>query len=92
MAIPSSSDFDNRFPEFAGRPDTLMTSVLAAAASRTPASRWGPRQFEAVLYLAADMMARSPYAREMKLVQKDDSTLYSKTLRSLKVANMLGVR
>ena len=92
MAIPSLSDFDTRFPEFAGRGDDLLSSCLNAAAQRTPAARWGSRQFEAILYLTADMMARSPFAREMRLVAKDGTTIYEGTLNQLRTVNMLGVR
>lgn len=84
--------FDERFPEFAGRPDTLLESTLAAALRRCNAAVWGTDQDEGVLYLTADLLARSPFGREMRLVMKDGTTAYTGTYRQLLISATAGRR
>lgn len=91
MAV-SASMFDNRFPEFAGRPDDLLTSILAAATARCHSDAWGTGRNEGVLYLSAHLLALSPYGREMRMVNKDGTTAYEGTYRDLLIGATAGRR
>lgn len=88
----STSEFDARFPEFAGRPDALLESTIAAATARCHADTWGTDRDEGVLYLTADLLARSPFGREMRMVLKDGTTAYTSTYRQLLVSATAGRR
>jgi hypothetical protein len=91
MAVDADT-FDTRFPEFAGRPDDLLEASLEAARGRTHATTWGTSRDEGILYLTAELLARSPFGREMRMVLKNETTAYTKTLRELRIAATIGRR
>lgn len=67
MPIPNIAQFRAEFPELALAPDALIQRKLDAAATRCRAQTWGRLQEQGVLYLAADLLARSPEARRMRM-------------------------
>lgn len=96
MAVPAVSDFRNAFPEFGtgssdGAPDALILSVINHAAEICDEEVYGDRHMQAILYTAADQLARSPFARDMKLVSKGE-TLYSKRADRLMRTAAMGIR
>jgi hypothetical protein len=64
------------FPEFTNTDDGILDARLAEAYRRTPAEVWGDLRDDGVKYLAAHLLAQSPYARELKLMDKDGQTRY----------------
>lgn len=86
MAV-GASEFLARYPEFTKAQTIapgLIDACLTEAATLTDATVWGDKQSIGIMLRAADMLARSPFARDMKLVSKDDETVYSIRLRDLK--------
>jgi hypothetical protein len=57
MAVPSTTAFLNRFPEFAEQATSVVEGALAEAANSTPATVWGAVHTEGVSYLAAHLLA-----------------------------------
>ena len=97
MAVPSLASFRADFPEFGasstdGAPDALVTSVIARCALRCDEAFYGDLHTEAVALEAANVLARSPFARDMKLVAKDGSTLYSTEAARLRMIAAAGRR
>jgi hypothetical protein len=66
MAVPSSSEFLLRFPEFGEQSSTVVARALAEAERYAPATSWGTTQFDAVGYLAAHILA----SRTMQIGQQ----------------------
>lgn len=83
MAIPSTTDLRTEYPEFSNAPEALAQAKVDRALSLTDEAVYGDQFAHAVLLRAADMLARSPFARSMQLVSKDGSTLYSLELARL---------
>lgn len=84
--------FDARFPEFAGRPDALLTSTLETAHARCHSDTWGTGRNDGVLYLTAHLLALSPFGREMRMVNRDGTTAYEATYRTLLIGATAGRR
>lgn len=57
MAVPTTSAFLLRFPEFGEQSLSVIEGALAEADRSTPAARWGSTHTEAVSYLAAHLLA-----------------------------------
>lgn len=76
MTVTAAS-FLAEFPEFSGASVTLVNAKIAAATLRTPASVWGPLQDEGVKYLAAHLLANSPFARELQLTRENGESIYT---------------
>lgn len=78
MAVTPASLATNR-PEFssvvAARP-TLVANFIAKAERVTDAEVWGDSYDDGVELLVCDMLARSPFARELRLVADDNTTVY----------------
>lgn len=93
MAI-SASEFDTRFPEFAGRPDSLLADVLAEAGRSAASGSYHTeaRRNDAIALYAAHLLAISPFGREMRLQNADGTTLYSKRLDRLQRIAAMGLR
>lgn len=71
-------DFRVRFPEYENTPDALVQVNLDQAYRRTPANVWGCFLDDGAAWLAAHLLALSPMARDMRLVQADGTTLYKR--------------
>ena len=57
MAIPTTSAFLLRFPEFGEQSTPVVEGALAEAGRSVPTSVWGAVHTEAVSYLAAHLLA-----------------------------------
>lgn len=56
MAVPTSSAFLIRFPEFGEQPTAVVEGALAEAGRFTPESVWSQLHTDAVSYLAAHIL------------------------------------
>lgn len=97
MAVPSVSDLRAAFPEFGtgssdGAPDSLVQSAINQAADLCDEEVYLDRHTQAILYHAADQLARSPFARDLKLVGKEGDTAYSKRADRLMRISACGIR
>jgi hypothetical protein len=57
MAAPTSTEFLQRFPEFANQASLVVEGAIQSAALFTPESVWGDLHNAAVGYLAAHQLA-----------------------------------
>jgi hypothetical protein len=64
------------FAEFGGATRELVEARIAEAYRRTPERIWGDLRDDGAKYLAAHLIALSPFAAELKLVGPDRKTLY----------------
>lgn len=92
MAVPSLSQFRIRYPEFAQTADAVTQAVIDDAAGMFSESAMGDQHTQAVMAQAADFLARSPFARDMKLVLKDGSTAYEGHVERLRRIAAIGIR
>ena len=97
MAAPSIAQFRTHFPEFGstssdGASDALVQAMIDRAAELHDSMVYGTQHMQAVLWQAADFLARSPFARDMKLVAGDGSTMYSQHVRTMKRIGAIGIR
>jgi hypothetical protein len=79
----TAASFRLEYPEFENAGDDLVLPKLAAAAVRTDARFFGAKYDHALGLRTADLLARSPFARDMQLIAKDDTTTYSRQLTEL---------
>lgn len=86
------SDFLAEFAEFANASTALVDAKLAEALRRTPERIWGDMQDDGQKYLTAHLLSLSPFARELKLVQDDGTTIYSKQRGELERIVSMGYR
>lgn len=94
MAVPSTVEFKAAFPEFNGAPDTLVQAKILDAAARTSAVAWGDKHTMGVMYRTADLLAKSPMGRKMRMMLKDGTTAYTEDLKTMvrTVALVRGIR
>ena len=57
MAVPSTSAFILRFPEFGEQSPSVVGGALEEAGRSVPEATWGTTHTEAVSYLAAHLLA-----------------------------------
>jgi hypothetical protein len=57
MAVPSTSTFLRRFPEFSEQSLSVIEGALAEAGRITPAASWGAVQPDGIVYLTAHILA-----------------------------------
>lgn len=77
------TSFRVRFPEFKTTPDATVIVVLNQAAARIDASVYGDLTDEAHGYLAAHILAVSPFGKDSRLQSDKADSVYGKQLRSL---------
>ena len=77
MAVDFTS-FVADFPEFEPAGRQLVESKLADARLRVDAAVWEAKTDLGVKYLAAHLLALSPFGQQARLVAKDGSTTYGK--------------
>ena len=82
-ATPTVAEFKAEYPTFANAPDALVQSRLDQAAARTNATVWGEQYAMGVMLRAADLLAKTPEGRRMRLVQNDGKSIYHEDLRTL---------
>lgn len=81
MAVTLAS-FKVRFPEFivSGAKevahDTMLQAYIDAALMRTPTDPWGTYRDEGTLYLAAHLLAVTPFGQNAKLASKVGDSVY----------------
>lgn len=82
--------FLERFPEFktAG---LLITAALTDAATRVNAVTYGDAREVAIQWMAAHILAVSPYGRSQRLVNDDGTTNYLKEFEKIKAENTPGM-
>jgi len=57
MAVPTSTEFVKRFPEFGELALPVIDGALVEAGRSTPATQWGDVHTEAVSYLTAHILS-----------------------------------
>ena len=83
MAVTTAS-FKLRFPEFADADTGVIDGALTSTIARTNGDMSEAEKDELVCLRLADFLARSPFARDLKLmVATEGDTAYSKPLRAL---------
>lgn len=94
MAVPSVAAFKAAYPAFGNAPDALVQAKLDEAALRTSTAAWGTGDLHTmgVSLRAADLLAKTPEGRRMRLVQNDGKSIFHDDLRALvrRVAMGLG--
>lgn len=75
-----------------GSANVLVQAKLDAAYLRTNAAVWGDMRDEGAKYLAAHLLALSPYARQLKLVSSNGETSYLMQRRAMEMAVVSGYR
>ena len=75
MAVTAASLKVNR-PEFANADNTVVTNFIAKAERRHCSDVWGDAYDDGVELLTCDMLARSPFARDLRLVKESGRTVY----------------
>ena len=79
------AEFRASFPEFARAADSQVEAFLARALVSVPATTWGVYQDEGQMYLAAHLLALSPYGQNSRLESDDKQTTYGLRYRELQV-------
>lgn len=83
MAVPSVAAFKAAYPAFGNAPDALVQAKLDEAAARTNATTWGDLHTLGVSLRAADLLAKTPEGRRMRLVMNDGKSIFAEDLRTL---------
>jgi len=72
------------FPEFAKASPELVDAKLAEAARRIAPDVWKEKTDDGIGYLAAHLLAVSPFGQQARLVAKDGGTVYEETYKQIK--------
>lgn len=80
---PTVAEFLVAFPEFTGAPEPLIQAKLDMAVLRTSDTVWGALYAVGVMTRTADLLAKSPHGRKMRMVEKDGTTAYTEDLRTM---------
>lgn len=83
MAAPTVAEFLVDYPTFTNAPTALIQSRLDQAALRTNATVWEDKYAMGVMLRAADLLAKTPEGRRMRLVQADGKSIYWDDLQTL---------
>ncbi len=78
------------YPEFRTAEDPIVEGRLADAALELDADLYDTRLDEAQGYLAAHMLAVSPFGRSARMVNEDGSTTYQKRLNRVLRVSLVG--
>lgn len=70
-------------PEFANVDDDLVNSAIQDAALLCPDTVWGDFADQGTRYRACRLLALSPMGRDVRLVNKDGSTVYDEQIELL---------
>lgn len=82
MAV-TAEQFKAKHPEFSNVDDSLVDNALEDAAVLCPDDVWGGLADQGTRYRAARQLALSPMGRDVKLVNKDGSTVYDEQINLL---------
>ena len=91
MAV-DAAQMQAEFPEFADIPVDDITAKIADAVLFVNTTTWGEFTDLGVKYMAAHLLAISPFGEIAKLDAKDGSTVYLRTFNMKKVAVASGCR
>lgn len=75
MAV-TSDRFRARFPEFELLPEATLQEYLRSAEAQIDAAVWSVLADEGVLYLAASLLALTPYGQQAKLADASGKSTY----------------
>lgn len=85
----STATFRARFPEFRTAADDLVQTILDEAALRVDAQAWGAKLDVAHGYLAAHLLASSPYGKSLRLEGAEER--YLSLLDELRAETVPGI-
>ena len=85
MALASILDFRSMFPEFGDTGADLLAEHLANAATHVPEDTWQHRQREGHAYLAAHLLAISPYGQNARLASAEGESTYGRRYEALRI-------
>ncbi|MCK6585954.1 MAG: DUF4054 domain-containing protein [Polyangiaceae bacterium] len=91
MALDRAT-FRARFPEFNTADDAYVDAKLAEALLQIDASVWGTKADLGQGYLAAHLLAVSPFGQQARLSSKEGETTYHKVWASLRNSVASGFR
>ena len=91
MAV-SLDAFTTQFKEFQGVDATLLQAQLSAAVLSVDATVWGAKADQGVYYLAAHMLALSPFGQNARMVDAKGQTTYWIHFRRLRSEISSGFR
>ena len=83
MAVTAAS-LKAAHPEFGAAPDAVVTATIARSVACHDSEVWGTLLDMGVDLHTCDLLARSPYAREMRLVKAEQTTVYRMEWERLK--------
>jgi len=83
MAV-TVADLRREFPEFTPAPDAVLEAAIAAGYVAHDAQVWGSHLDLGVMLYACDRLARSPYARDLRLQMQDGRSVYQTELERLR--------
>lgn len=69
-------DFLARFPEFEPAPPAMIGAAIAEAKRGVDADVWREKTDDGVRWLAAHLLAISPFGQQARLVSKEGSSTY----------------
>lgn len=93
VPVPSVAQFLNSFPEYAKAPLSLVTAKLTEAARRTSEKIYkADEAVDAVNLKAAVLLATSPEARKLQLVDESAAIIYAAQLYELQRSASMGRR
>lgn len=90
--MPTVAEFKIAFPEFRSALDSLVQAKLDSAARQTDACVWGNTYLDGVMTRTADMLARTPFGKQLQLANRDGTTVYTADLERLEQAAAVGIR
>lgn len=89
-STPTTAQLVEIYPEFSQAPAGLLQAKLDEAAARTNAAVWGDKYAQGVLLRAADLLAKTPQGRRLRLVSANGRSIYWEDLRTMVRAVAVG--
>ncbi len=89
----SIATFKAHFPEFADAraPDDLIAAKLDEADNQTNSETWGDLLDQGILYLAAHLLATSPFGQQARLASSDATSTYGNRYDRLAKSSQVGL-
>lgn len=91
MPLHTAATFRTSFPEFTGAPDAYVLAKLNEASRQIDAAIWGTKAIDGEGYLAAHLIALSPFGNKAKLTAVETTT-YERHYRRLLGIVSCGIR
>lgn len=80
---PTVAEFLADYPEFTGCPETLIQKRLDLAVLRTDATVWGSAYQAGVKLRAADLLAKTPEGKAMRLMLDSGKSIFWDDLQGM---------